>query len=270
MKVDLHVHTKYSDGNLSLDEVLALAANNSIKELAITDHDTIIRLKNYADLGKKYGLVLVPGIEIPTSIDGMHLLGYGITNFEKVEKELMRLKEYNEQQNIYTIEALQKIGIDISYEEIKKIAVDEAISYRDIIKYLAEKKYVENARDAYKKYIGEGQEAYYPSAALDKKEVIELIKDSGGIVSLAHPGTLPEWMNQEELIIDLIKDGLDGIEIYPPRLKDSEIKMCNMLAKKYDILTTIGTDFHDYQTDKLGVEVSEEFIDKFNEKVLRK
>ena len=106
--------------------------------------------------------------------------------------------------------------------------------------------------------------------ALDKKEVIELIKDSGGIVSLAHPGTLPEWMNQEELVNELIKEGLDAIEIYPPRLKDSEIKLYSMMAKKHDLLTTIGTDFHDYKTDKLGVEVSEEFLDRFNEKVLVK
>ena len=270
MKIDLHVHTNYSDGNLNLDEVLALAAKKKIKEISITDHDTVIRLKNYADLGRKYGLILVPGIEIPTSIDGMHLLGYGITNFEKVEKALMRLKEYNEKQNAYTIETLRNMGVDISYDEIKKNSVDGIISYRDIIKYLAEKKYVENARDAYKKYIGEGQRAYYPSAALDKKDVIELIKDSGGIVSLAHPFTLPECMDQEGMILDLIKDGLDGIEIYQPRLKESEIKMYNMIANKYNLLTTIGTDFHDYKTDKLGVEVSEKIIDKFNEKVLVK
>ena len=75
MKVDLHVHTNNSDGDLSIEEVLKLAKKNDLKEISIADHDTIIKLENFTELEQKYNLLIIPSIEIPTNIHGMHILG---------------------------------------------------------------------------------------------------------------------------------------------------------------------------------------------------
>ena len=92
MKVDLHVHTNNSDGDLSIEEVLKLAKKNDLKEISIADHDTIIKLENFTELEQKYNLLIIPGIEIPTNIRGMHILGYCISNFNMIEQKLINLK----------------------------------------------------------------------------------------------------------------------------------------------------------------------------------
>ena len=269
-KVDLHIHTKYSDGNLSLDEILKLAQAESINEISITDHDTIINLKNYKELEKKYKLKIIPGIEIPANYKGMHILGYDITNFDLIEKKLYDLKIYNENRNRETIDILNSIGINIDFKDVKKTSVLDVVTYRDIVKYMVNNGYASNPIEVYRKYIGRGAKAYVPSKEFSMEEVLELIKSANGITVLAHPFTLDENINLDLLISSMKDYGLDGIEIYPPKLTLNQQIEYDKICKKYNLIKTIGTDFHNSNTDRLGVEVKDDYLDDFHNKILMK
>lgn len=270
VKVDLHVHTKYSDGNLSLEEVLNLAISQKLTEIAITDHDTIINIKNYKELEKQYSIKIIPGIEISTNQRKLHILGYGIVDYDIVEKELHDLKIYNENCNRETIDILRNEGIDISFSEVKKGAVTDVVTYRDIVKYMYKKGYVNNPREVYSRYIGKGTKAYVPSKELTIEEVLQLIERGNGKSVLAHPFTISNDINLDDLISRMKKYGLSGIEIYPPKLTRKQITEYEQIAKKYDLFKTTGTDFHDYNYDKLGIEVNENYLDHFHRKILKK
>ena len=263
-KIDLHVHTSCSDGNLKIDEVLQLAKKNNLTTISITDHETVINLKNYNDLEKRYNIKIIPGIEIPTNISKLHILGYGIKKFDFMEKIMLDLRKENEKCNIETINILSNNGINISYEQVKKISKADIITYRDIVKYLYISGYVKKPHDVYKYYIGNGTKAYVPSRAMTVKEVLNLIDDSGGISVLAHPFTIKEDVNLEPLVFNMKKDGLAGIEIYPPKIKKSQLKEYLMMLKKFNLIQTIGTDFHDSKYDTLGVKVKSNYIKKIN------
>lgn len=270
MKVDLHTHTRYSDGNLTLDGILKLAKEQGLCEIAITDHDTIINLKNYSKLEDKYDIKIIPGIEIPTNIKKLHILGYGITKFDLVEDKLYKLKKYNENRNIETIEILKSDGIDISFSAVKEIATSDVITYRDIVKYMYKKGYVSNPHDVYAKFIGKGTKAYVPSKELTIEEVLLLIKSGGGFSILAHPFTIGDNIDLEELIIYMKEFGLLGIEIYPPKLTYEQLTKYKNIVKKYDLIQTIGTDFHNSNYDKLGFDVEDDSLEPFHSRVLKK
>lgn len=270
IKIDLHVHSSFSDGNLKLEQILFKAAQDNIKEIAITDHDTIANLRNYLQLGKKYNLIIIPGIEIPVDCDGIHILGYGIADFDKIEKDLLNLETYNEEQNIKTIKALIKQGIKINAETVRQQSTNNVITYRDIAKYLLKHNYVNSTLEAYEKFIGKNASAYFPSRKFSVKEVLQLIRDTNGISVLAHPFTLNKRMNLESIIYQLKNYGLDGIESCSPKMTIEQEEYYTFLAHKYNLIQTAGTDFHNSDTDFLGVEVSNDYLEKFNEKVLKR
>lgn len=109
MIIDLHIHSIYSDGTLNYDEIINLAKKNNVDIISITDHDTIINLKNYKLYREKYNMNIIPGLEISSNIKNVHILGYGINNFEKLEKVLIDLKIENEGRNKESIEILKKM-----------------------------------------------------------------------------------------------------------------------------------------------------------------
>lgn len=270
MKIDYHVHTSYSDGTLTYDQLFLLAKSRKIETISITDHETIVNLKDFHDYEKKYQIQILPGIEIPTDHVGMHLLGYNIKNFSLIENSMYSLKKYNEEQNRQTIEVLSKNGVYIDFESVKMNSNVNIVTYRDIVKYLLDHGYVNNALDAYTKYIGKGTAGYFPSKRLSPQQVINLINVSGGISILAHPFTLERETNFDYLLPMLKEMGLSGIESISPKIVNEVQEYYISLAQKYNLINTAGSDFHNAETDNLGVEIEEKYVEKFREKILLK
>lgn len=100
IKVDLHTHSKFSDGVFMVSELLELAVKNHVREIAITDHETIIHIRNYRELEKQQAIKIISGIEIPTSMNGLHILGYGIKDFEMMESFVGTFKVINRVESI--------------------------------------------------------------------------------------------------------------------------------------------------------------------------
>ncbi len=266
MIIDLHIHSIYSDGTLNYDEIINLAKKNNVDIISITDHDTIINLKNYKLYREKYNMNIIPGLEISSNIKNVHILGYGINNFEKLEKVLIDLKIENEGRNKESIEILKKNGIDIDFERVKEISKNGIVTYRDVVEYLYLKKYIVNRHDAFKKYIGKGAIAYVPSREMSIIEILDLIDSVGGISSLAHPCLIND--NIDDIIKEMVYHNLSGIEINKDRIKPQQYYKYIEYAKKYNLCITRGSDFHDSKLNKLGGEVEDDFLDSFQKKLI--
>jgi len=265
-KIDLHLHTTYSDGALDIEALLCEAKRKKLKTVAITDHETIYGLAGYEKAKNKYNMEIIPGIEMNVSYPGMHILGYGINDFKRVENVFDNIKIKNEQVVYDTIRLLQKNGIFIELDDVidttkeyhqKKKEILEVnssifkydkkfiLTKTDIARTLVKLGYVKNVDDAYKRLIGSNTVNYIRTDKIDTRGAIELVLECGGVPVLAHPMTVNIRHTNLNTVCKQLKDyGLEGIEALGPRFKRKQIEQYTILAKKLKLLTTAGSDFH--------------------------
>lgn len=296
-KIDLHIHSNYSDGELNIFDIIELAKSYGLSTIAITDHDTVINLRDIDKIAKLYGIDIIPGIEISVGKPfNMHILGYGIKNFEKVEAYLREIKNRNIAICEKVVKLLQEDGYEISLEEIyenmhtrrsqnireterikrksKELGIesldiepsDEIFDKRCIAKLLVEKGYARNNKEVYDVIMGQGCKNYIPIYKISARDTINLIHEAGGVVVLAHPFTINLSQEKlEELIKQLKELGLDGIEILNAgTYSEQQTNILRVLADKYKLIETIGTDFHrtSDQNNFLGIDTNQAFLDR--------
>lgn len=242
---DLHVHSTVSDGLLSPEEVVEAAFQSDLKGFSLTDHDTLGGIKLARDYlaERKWPLVFVPGIELNTDFQESetHILGYFIHyEDEKLGKRLRQIWSARYERAMKMVERLRIMGLNISFEQVQRIARGDLIGRPHIAKALLEKGYVFSIKEAFQKYIGRGKPAYVPRYKFTPEEAIALIKDAGGVSVLAHPGLVRE----QDAIPQIIEMGIEGIEVYYPEHSEEQIAEYIALARRKGLLITGGSDFH--------------------------
>ena len=263
MEVDLHIHTKYSDGTFSPIEILKMAHKRKMKVISITDHDTIDGVTLGANNAKEYGLEFVKGIEISCNQDGrdVHILGYFL-NLEDsfFQKEIKYLQLERERRNSKIIEEFKKYNIFIDMKEIEKISKGNIMGRPHFAHYLVENKYARNMTEAFSKYLGKSGLVYVERENFSPQRAVELIRKNGGLSSLAHPELITEDDNYlEKLIVDLKDKGLAAIECNYSSFTKAESKKYRKLANKHSLLVTGGSDFHGQ--NQLGVDIGSGGLD---------
>lgn len=244
---DLHIHSTFSDGNLTPCEILNIARRNKVQCISITDHDTILSQYELESCCNEMSPIVVPGIEISTEYNGyeVHFLAYFIDIYNKVLLEMLdRVREARIERIKYIIEELQKLDIHISENEIE---LDKYVSIGrpHVAKILVKKGVSIGIKEAFRQYLAKGKPAYVERYKINYKEVLRIVRESGGVSVLAHPGEIYRGLSTEKLIKEFKVYGLGGIEVFhPSHSKDEVIKFYN-LAKKYGLLITGGSDFHE-------------------------
>lgn len=247
MKVDLHIHTNYSDGVFTPEEIVDSAIEQGLSAIAITDHDNIEAYsiaKDYIEKNEKQ-IQIIPGVEINTfhGKQEVHILGY-FMDFE--DKDFLRMLE--KQQKARKIQAkeiakrLKKNGVKVSYEDIKACSIEKgSIGRPHIAKSIAQKGGSTSITEAYSKYINESSPVYISRKGVTPFEAVETIYDAGGVPVVAHPCDID---NPQELIEELIGYGLRGIEAYHRKHTPAMIEYFCSISEKYDLVVTGGSDFH--------------------------
>ena len=241
---DLHIHTYYSDGTMSPQEVVQDALHCGLSCIAITDHDTVAGISPAIEAARGHDLEVLPGIELSTEINGkdIHLLGY-LFNWQDASliEQLTEMQDARAERMKKMIQKLEALGIrDISFEEIRDSAKTKALGRPHLAAALVEKRIVGNIKGAFDKFLGEGAPAYVPKFKQSPQEAIHLIKSLGGIAVLAHP----MLTNVDELIPGFVEAGLGGLEIYYPNSSENVMRFYQGLAKKYHLVVTGGSDAH--------------------------
>lgn len=261
--VDLHTHTKFSDGTWTVEELLSNAEKNDVTTLAITDHNTAISHIKMQDMNvKKYfSGRIVTGVELNCSFDGVRieLLGYDFDQF-KLQKWLDTTYAKKEEIEGYKEEFYEfidlckkhniKISPDLKYDEIKKYPV--SIIYNDITKYSENKKFFSDfewsSSDAFFRSATCNSEfilyrdysKQYPTA----KIVSDKIRECGGKVFIAHLYLYP-LPNYKQFLDTLTANNIiDGIEVYYSGFNSEQIKTLEKYCKENNLFMSAGTDCH--------------------------
>lgn len=246
--VDLHVHSNKSDGTLSPTELVRLAAKINLSAFALTDHDTTAGVKEALDAGKKYGVEVIPGIEISTFYKDkeVHIVGLGLdyTNqgfLDAIGDEKVRRNE----RNILMAEKFCEYGFPVTMDEMYEMFPDSVITRAHFAAFLTKKGYVKNNNEAFDKYLGDGKPLYVPRNKKSPAEAIEIIKMAGGAPILAHP-LLYHLTGGElnKLCKELTQAGLMGIESMYSTYKGFDELTVRKLAREYGLLESGGSDFH--------------------------
>jgi hypothetical protein len=240
---DLHMHTIFSDGTLSPKEMVRLSREAELSAISITDHDTVDGIEEAIIEGEKIGITVIPGIEISSRKFGksVHILGYLIDYHNmKLLQFVRNMREAREERGKKMVNKLNEIGINITMDEVKRIAGRGVVGRPHIARVLVKNKQVEDEREAFLKYIGDTCPCYVSKPNIPPVSVINLIKEVDGIPVLAHPGLLAPELE----ILDFIKDGIQGIEVWHPSHSKKNTEKYLEITKKFNLIATGGSDSH--------------------------
>jgi transcription antitermination factor NusB len=240
---DLHIHTDYSDGTMAPEEVVDEAIKLGVSTISITDHDTLDGIKIAHRYGKEKNLHIIPGIELSSylSPSEIHILGYFIDINNRTLQKMIKQAREDRINRIYTmVEKLRKLNVNIDAQEILTLAGKGTPGRMHVAETLWEHGYCNTIVESFSKYIRDNGPAYVPRKTLTPQQAIELIIGAHGVAVLAHPGlTL-----RDHVIKDLVKYGLQGIEVYYPSHTPQAVEKYLKIAKKYNLAVTGGSDFH--------------------------
>lgn len=242
LRIDLHTHTTFSDGDLEPEALVRRALARGIGVLAITDHDSIEGLPA-ARAAAGGALELVPGIEVSTSEGGLdlHILGYYVDPGDReLSLRLLRFREERSERMRRMAERLAALGIPVDLDEVFRIAGHGVVGRPHLAEALIRAGHVENADDAFRRLLGAGGTAFVPRPAFSAAEAIALIRGAGGLSVLAHPG--PGLV--DSVVEGLAARGLNGIEVWHPQHGPLAVRRYQALAERLSLIQTGGSDFH--------------------------
>ncbi|WP_028548453.1 PHP domain-containing protein [Paenibacillus sp. UNC451MF] len=259
MKVELHCHTRLSDGSLTFDEIMEQALENRVTHVAITNHDTTRELEQMVKTGQERGIEIIPGIEV-SGFDfkrerRVHILGYYIEpGNPAIESLCSPLLERRHQGCRHAVDRLIQAGYSITWDDVLKYAESGTGVYKQHIMHaLIDQGYTTTIYgELYKKLFSRGQNgeqpgiAYTPTEYVDACEAVRVILQAGGVPVLAHPGQYRSF----EAVPELVEAGLQGIEVWHP-LHDHEDEIrAREFALEFDLIMTGGSDFHGFYGEK--------------------
>jgi len=244
IKADLHTHTNYSDGVFTPFELIQRVSSKGVKMLAITDHDNVGAIEEATEIGKSLGVEIIPGVELSSDHKGkeVHMLGYF---FDYKNAELLSyLEGFRKERRLRAeriIMKLNELGILINIEDVlANVKGNISIGRPHIAIALIEGNYVDSYSEAFSKYLADNKPAYVKKPNIPSAEAIKMIARFGGLSFIAHPGKNVK----EEILIDLIELGIDGIETVHPSHSESDRQFFRKMTGQYFLLESGGSDFH--------------------------
>lgn len=243
--IDLHMHSTFSDGALKVQELIDYCVEQDLAAISITDHDNIDSYEEGREHAAKAGIDFIPGVEISSWLDGsdIHILGYLFDPTHlRLNKVLVELRDRRRERALEIIKRLQVMGIELNADRIWAKSSHGSVGRAHIATQMVEEEYVTSFQEAFNLYLGNASAVMceIENAKLSPKDAIKLILDAGGIPVLAHPAKTA----RDDLIAHMVQEGLMGIEVYCHHQTHATYQRYRDIARRYDLLTCGGADFH--------------------------
>lgn len=242
-RVDLHLHTHFSDGTFTPEELIRRARVAGLSAVSVTDHDTLAGL---AAARREAGdsLEVIAGVELTVAYEGreLHLLGYGFRENDPALNQFLVQARHRRQERIQAmVDRLKEKGIDLSLQEVQAIVGEgESIGRPHLAELLLRRGVVRTLPEAFERFIGDRAPCFVKQATLTVGEAVRLIRGAGGAAVLAHPHRMVE----DAWIPRLAVDGIQGIEVFHPDHEPAVAEKYQRMAQKLGLLITGGSDCH--------------------------
>jgi len=247
--IDLHTHTTFSDGSLTPTQLVEQAAAMGLTAVAVTDHDTVDGLPEALAAGQRFAIEVVPGVEINLEHERvtMDMLGYflGGCPSDGLKEELAELRVYRDERNARIVERLAELGVVLDAADLTAAAENGSVGRPHIGEALVRRGYVSSITEAFELYLRRGAPAWVDRRRLSLGAAVRLLRASGGLPVLAHPGIIrTDAAGLDHILRDAVKAGMVGLECYYPLHDETAVKAFLVLAGKYALVATGGSDYH--------------------------
>ncbi len=288
---DLHIHSRYSnDGELEIEEIVSLAHLANISVLSITDHNIVGGTAEALKQCRKWDISFVPGIEIDCQYQGtdMHLLGYQI---DWNNRDILSLEAIAREKMMDAVpkmvKSLKQTGIEIDEDELMdragpmlpspELFAEVLMTNPDYHSNILLQPYLEGGKrgdmpyiNFYLDFFAQGKPAYVKIEHMPFIEALEMIKSSGGIPVVAHPGL--NFKEKEKLVSELLKEGAAGLEVFNNYHSSDQMEYFASLCRKSGSLMTGGSDFHGKTKPLIkigGYPILDSFLSDLNQSIER-
>jgi 3',5'-nucleoside bisphosphate phosphatase len=264
---DLHLHTLFSDGTFSPEELAQRGAQLGLMAMALTDHDTVEGAPRMAQACANLGIEFIPGTELTAEFDGheVHLLGY----FMDVQQPrlLAAIKKFQDvrQERIHEMVArLNRLGFPLRAETVFGLANCLSPGRPHVARALAQEGLCSSMDEAFERFLKKGRPAWVPKYKISALDAMDLLHQAGGLAVLAHPG-----LNHCDQIIPHLADaGLDGLECFHSKQTSTQSEYYLALAERLDLAVTGGSDCHGLSKGKPligGVRLPAVYLEKLKQ-----
>ncbi|MDA1276678.1 MAG: PHP domain-containing protein [Verrucomicrobia bacterium] len=243
MFADLHLHSNFSDGTYTPEEVAMHAQRHDLRVLSLTDHDTVEGCERMSAACEKRGIEFVPGSELTAELNQneLHLIGYFLDTEHAELLEAMAKFQNVRQNRIHEMVArLNKLSIPLCPEAVFEIANCRSPGRPHVGRALVQAGFCKTLDEAFERFLKKHRPAWVPKFKISATDAIALIHRAGGVAVMAHPGL----NRSDDLIPELAEAGLDGLECYHTKHPPSTVEHYLELAEQYEFLVTGGSDCH--------------------------
>ncbi len=264
MYADLHLHSHYSDGTFTPEEIVARAKQQGLGAIALTDHDTVEGCEAVGTECAKVGIEFVVGTELTSEHNDheLHILAYFVDpKNERLLREIAKFQLVRQERIREMVAKINALGVPLKAEDVFALANCKSPGRPHVARTLVRQGQCRTLDEAFERFLKKGRPAWVPKSKMSALEAIELIHQAGGLAVMAHPG-----LNRtDESIPDLVAAGLDGIECFHTKHPPTTSQHYLGLANKYELLVTGGSDCHGLSKGKplIGtVRLAREHFDK--------
>jgi predicted metal-dependent phosphoesterase TrpH len=261
--IDLHSHTRASDGSDTPGELIAQAVSAGVTTLAITDHDTTSGWAEAVEAAKGAPLSLIPGIELSTQVidhttgfvpQSIHLLGYLVDpEHPQLVEEMAKIRSHRDRRLQMMVEKLSA-DYDISWLDVRATIPEGATPGRPhIAEVLIAKGIVRDTTEAFDHILSADGPYHVPHYAPKLDHSLAIIREAGGVPVLAHPlsrgdnlatgvsGSLDDVIARYRRWVEL---GLMGVEIDHRENAPESREVLAVVADTLGLIVTGSSDYH--------------------------
>jgi len=240
---DLHLHSNFSDGTFTPEEIAERAKRSGLRALALTDHDTVEGCERTAKACAAVGIEFIVGTELTAEHNGneLHILAYLVDPANpRLVSEIAKFQKVRQQRIREMVARINELNIPLNVDDVFGLANCRSPGRPHVARALVKARFCGTLDEAFERFLKKGRPAWVPKAKMSALEAIELIHQAGGLAVMAHPG-----LNKtDESIPELVASGLDGIECFHTKHNAVAADRYQNIAREHRLLITGGSDCH--------------------------
>lgn len=243
MFADLHLHSNFSDGTYTPEQVVMQARLHGLSVIALTDHDTIEGCDRAEKACAAGGLEFIPGTELTAEQEGeeIHILGYLMDVGNRLLlDEIAKFQAVRQNRIREMVARLNGLEVPLTSDEVFALANCRAPGRPHVARALVQGGHCASLDEAFERFLKKNRPAWVPKFKMSAEKAIALIHQAGGVAVMAHPGL----SRADHVIPEMIENGLDGLECFHTKHSTSTAEHYLQMADEFDLLVTGGSDCH--------------------------